>query len=84
MGIGFETRLASGQTPNRTMASFIPGNHKKTRDNILVRGYWGDIKNSPYISFGNEVFKEPERTRFYKQVNYQKVYSNADISEYIV
>jgi len=30
------------------------------------------------------VFKEPERTRFYKKVNYQAVYSNCDISEYMV
>jgi len=50
----------------------------------LVRGYWGDIINSPYLAFGQEVFDEPERTRFYKKVNYQSVYSNADISEYTV
>lgn len=48
----------------------------------MVRGYWGDICNSPYFSFGEEVFEEPERSRFYKKVNYQLVYSNADISEY--
>ena len=30
------------------------------------------------------MFKEPERTRFYKKVNFQSVYSNADISEYTV
>ena len=83
-GIAFYTRLATGQITNRTLSSFIPGKMKKTKDNILVRGYWGDIVNSPYIAFGQEVFKEPERTRFYKKVNYQSVYSNADISEYIV
>ena len=48
----------------------------------MVRGFWGDIINSPYFSFGNEIWKEPERTRFLKEVNYQRVYSNADISEY--
>ena len=36
------------------------------------------------MSFGNEVFKEPEASRFYKKVNYQSIYSNADISEYNV
>jgi dynein assembly factor 3 len=50
----------------------------------LVRGFWGDIINSPYMSYGNEIHKEPERTRFFKKVNYQSVYSNADISEFSV
>ena len=50
----------------------------------MVRGFWGDIINSPYFSFGQEVWKEPERTRFFKKCNYQSVYSNADISEYNV
>ena len=49
-----------------------------------MRGFWADIVNSPYFSYGQEVFGEPERTRFYKEVNYQKVYSNTDISEYTV
>lgn len=50
----------------------------------MVRGFWGDIINSPYFSYGNEIWEEPERTRFLKEVNYQRVYSNADISEYNV
>lgn len=83
-GIGFETRLATGTIPNRTMGSFVEGKTRKGHDSIMVRGFWGDIINSPYFSFGNEIWKEPERTRFLKEVNYQRVYSNADISEYNV
>lgn len=83
-GIGFETRLATGTIPNRTMGSFVEGKTKKGRDSIMVRGFWGDIVNSPYFSFGNEICKEPERTRFLKEINYQRIYSNADISEYNV
>jgi len=83
-GIGFCTRLATGTIPNRTLGSFIEGKTKKGRDSCLVRGFWGDTINSPYMSFGQEVWKEPERTRFFKKVNYQTVYSNADISEYNV
>ena len=81
-GIGFETRLATGSVPNRTLGSFIPAKQKKTRDNILLRGYWGDIINSPYMSFGNEVAESEARQRFYKKINFQKIYSNTDISEY--
>ena len=69
-GIAFETRLATGTISNRTMGSYIPGKTKKGYDSIMVRGFWGDTINSPFIAFGQEVWKEPERTRFFKQVNY--------------
>jgi dynein assembly factor 3, axonemal len=47
---------------------------KKTKDKIMVRGFWGDIQVTPYISFGVEVDRERERTWFAKQINYQQVY----------
>ena len=50
----------------------------------MVRGFWGDIINSPYIAWGNEVDDEEHRLRFYKTINYQVIYSNADVSEYNV
>ena len=83
-GIAFETRLANGTIPNRTMSSYAYGKTKKEKDSCQVRGYFGDIVNSPYLSFGQEIYKEPENTYFKKHVNYQKIYSNADISEYNV
>jgi dynein assembly factor 3 len=54
-GIAFETRLSTGMTPNRTLSSFIPGKKKKSGDKIMVRGFWGDIINGPYIPLGMEV-----------------------------
>lgn len=39
-------------TPNRTLSSYIPGKKKKTGTSIMVRGFWGDIINSPYFAFG--------------------------------
>lgn len=50
----------------------------------MVRGFWGDIVNSPYLSFGMEVDNADDKFRFYKHVNFQAVYSNCDISEYNV
>ena len=76
--------MATGSIPNRTLASDVPGKKKKTRDSVMVRGFWGDIINSPYFAYGHEVWKEPERSRFFKKCNYQSVYSCADISEYNV
>ena len=40
----------------------------------MVRGFWGDIIQSPYIPFGIELWKEPEKTMFKKQINFQQVY----------
>jgi len=82
-GISFETRLATGSIPNRTLASTIEGRNKtKERLQCNVRGFWGDIVNSPYLSFGMEVDDEDDKFRFYKHCNFQAVYSNTDISEY--
>lgn len=84
-GVAFETRLATGTIPNRTLGSFVEGRKKRgTRDSIMVRGFWGDIINSPYLSFGNEVEDPDDCKRFFKEVNFQSIYSNSDISEYNV
>jgi hypothetical protein len=39
-----------------------------------VRGFWGDIVQSPYIPFGIEIWKEPEASEFFKKINYQLIY----------
>lgn len=84
-GVAFETRLASGIIPNRTLGSFVQGRKKRgTRDSIMVRGFWGDIINSPYMSFGSIVDDPDDRKRFFKEVNFQTIYSNADVTEYNV
>jgi len=60
-GVAFETRLSEGHAPNRTMSSYIEGKKKKSGDSCLVRGFWGDIINSPYIPLGIEVENEEDR-----------------------
>mmetsp|Transcript_17179 Transcript_17179/g.16398 ORF Transcript_17179/g.16398 Transcript_17179/m.16398 type:complete len:132 (+) Transcript_17179:661-1056(+) len=81
-GIAFETRLSTNSVPNRTFSSFIPGKKKKTGDSCLVRGFWGDIINSPFISFGIEVWKESDKEKFFKKINFQRIYCASDVSEY--
>jgi dynein assembly factor 3 len=69
-GIAYETRLASNTVPNRTFSSYVPGRDKKSKDSIMVRGFWGDIQQSPYIPFGVEIWKEPEKSSFGKKINF--------------
>lgn len=83
-GLGFEWRLTENKIPNRTFSSYIPGYQKKHKQHIEVRGFWGDILQSPYIPFGLEIWKEPEATEFFKKINYQLVYSCRDVSMYNV
>lgn len=70
IGVGFETRLATNTTPNRTLSSFIEGKKKKTGDSITIRGFWGDIVNSPYVNFGYEVANEEDKEKFFRKLNY--------------
>lgn len=39
-----------------------------------MRGFWGDIIQSPYVPFGIEIWREKENEMFKKQINYQHVY----------
>lgn len=63
-------------TPNRTLSSFLPGKKKKSGDSILVRGYWGDIINSPLVPLGVEVTNPVDREKFFRKLNYQRIYVN--------
>ena len=52
------------------MSSFVPGKKKKSGDSIMVRGFWGDIINSPYVPFGIEVFNEEFKKKFFQKINF--------------
>ncbi len=83
-GIAFEARLSSGVSPNRTLGSYVSGKKKRTGDSIMVRGFWGDVLISPFVSFGVDIENEMHKTRFYRRINMQPIYGAADISEYSV
>lgn len=40
----------------------------------MVRGFWGDIINSPFVPLGADVVDAEDRSNFFKQVNYQRLY----------
>ncbi|CAI2366251.1 unnamed protein product [Moneuplotes crassus] len=83
-GVAFETRLADSKVSNRSMSSYVEGKKKKSGDSCLVRGFWGDIINSPYIPMGIEVENEEDRKKFDKEYNFQRPYNATDIVEYHV
>jgi len=54
-GVAFEFGDQRYDEPNRTLGSYAEGVMKKGKDKGFkkeVRGYWLDVVNSPYISFG--------------------------------
>ena len=79
-GIAFETRLTTNTIPNRTMSSFIPGKKKKSGDSIMIRGFWGDIINSPFANFGFEVLNEADKEKFFRKLNFQRIYVRETIN----
>lgn len=78
-GVAFETRLASYTTPNRTLASYQEGKSKTKGTTILVRGFWGDIVNPPYMAFGIDAEQE-DRARLFKRSNDQFRENSVSIS----
>ncbi|XP_077101451.1 dynein axonemal assembly factor 3-like [Siphateles boraxobius] len=74
-GVAFEMREGLYQTANQSLLSTRVFNHRG--DQVAVRGYWGDIVSSPYLSFGIET----ENKDLLKKQNNQHVKTAQDISE---
>ena len=81
-GIAFVMRLNQYKFPNRTLANYIEGRSKKTTDSCMVRGFWGDIVNSPYISYGLSLDTRDEITYFYANNKIQYTRDSQDVTEY--
>ena len=73
-GQAFHVRDSDYPDPNRTMLTFAK--HKS----VAVRGFWGDIVNSPYIAFGLEA----DDASLFEKRSEQHVKSATDVSEYNV
>ncbi|CAJ1418546.1 unnamed protein product [Effrenium voratum] len=64
-GVAFETRLASYSSPNRSLASYTEAKDRSKGTTVQVRGFWGDIINSPYHAYCTRT--DPEvRHRLFK------------------
>ncbi|KAF4095608.1 dynein axonemal assembly factor 3 [Onychostoma macrolepis] len=74
-GVAFEMREGLYQTANQSLLSTRVFNHRG--DQVAVRGYWGDIVSSPYLSFGIET----ENKNLLKKQNNQYMKMAQDISE---
>lgn len=82
-GVAFETRLASYNTPNRTLSSYTEAKDNGKGTTVEVRGFWGDILNSPYFAFG--INTDPDaKFRLFKISGSQYRHTETDIAEYNV
>lgn len=82
-GIAFESRLGKYDQPNRTLASYLDGTDRQKGHKIEVRGFWGDIINSPYFCFGVNTNKA-DRHRLFKVANDQQRHTACDVAEFNV
>lgn len=83
-GQAFESRLTTGSAPNRTMSSYIEGKKKRSHDSCMVRGFWGDILNSPFVPIGYFVDDEVDRDKFGREYNMSRPYDAGDVSAYTI
>eukprot|EP00795_Rhopilema_esculentum_P012846 gene12846-3592_t len=78
-GVAFELRDDSSyEVPNRTLASGIV--IKKDGEKFARRGYWGDVVNSPYLSYGIE----SEEKSLFKKNNDIYVKTATNVTEHNV
>mmetsp|Transcript_93677 Transcript_93677/g.200974 ORF Transcript_93677/g.200974 Transcript_93677/m.200974 type:complete len:632 (-) Transcript_93677:38-1933(-) len=82
-GIAFETRLASYSQPNRTLASYTEAIDRTKGTTISVRGFWADIINSPYHTFGTTTDSQ-DWARLFKISGSQYRHHETDVSEFNV
>lgn len=82
-GVAFETRLASYKSPNQTLASYTEGKDRAKGTTVQVRGFWGDIINSPYHAFCTTTNPE-DRARLFKISGSQYRHTETDIAEFNV
>jgi dynein assembly factor 3, axonemal len=83
-GNAFDFRLSSNKHANRTMSSYVEGKKKGSRDSCMVRGFWGDIINSPYIPLGIYIEDPEDRKQFNREFNLSRPYDAQHVSEYSI
>ena len=81
-GIAFVMRINQYKFPNRTLACYIEGKKKEGHDSCMVRGFWGDIVNSPYLGYGLELETRDEVTYFYANNKIDYLRDSQDVTEY--
>jgi dynein assembly factor 3 len=81
-GVAFETRLASYNTPNRTLASYTEAKGSKGTT-VQVRGFWGDIINSPYHCYGTTAHPG-DKARLFKISGQLYKHTETDIAAFNV
>ena len=75
------SHIVRTKTPHSLLKyPILPLKQKDTRDSCLVRGFWGDIVQSPYFAFGVETDITPENKELFKVVNTQQRYVSRHIN----
>lgn len=82
-GVAFETRLGTYKLPNRTLSSHTQATDRKKGTTIEIRGFWGDIINSPYHCFGTTTHPE-DRARLFKISGSMYRHTEGDLAEFNV
>ncbi|QDZ24532.1 dynein assembly factor [Chloropicon primus] len=88
-GNSHEFRDKKYDAPNRTLMSTIASRLEQYKDrnmnakgaSVSAYGYFGDIQNPPYSSFGLDSWDEQEKERLFKRVNKQFQHTAVDVSK---
>lgn len=89
-GIAQEVRDSVYSAPNRTLASTALGRAKEFKDrdmkdrgrSVASYAFWGDVINSPWHSFGTQVWDERDRDHFHHLRNKQFLSNSMDLAQH--
>ena len=88
-GIAHELRDKKYNVANRTVMSTIASRLEQFKDrnldakgaSVMAYGYWGDIQNPPYFSFGVNCWNKEEESVLFKRTNKQFEHTAVDVSQ---
>ena len=88
-GMAYEFRDKKYNVPNRTLMSTVQSRLEQFKDRNLNAkgasassyGYFGDIQNPPYCSFGLDAWDSGEEKRLFNRVNKQFEHTAVDVSK---
>ena len=88
-GMAYEFRDRKYNVPNRTLMSTIASRLQQFKDrnleakgaSVTAYGYWGDIQNSPFLSFGVTCWNGGDKARLFKRTNKQFEHTAVDVSK---
>ena len=91
-GVAYELRESNHSEANKTLVTRASGRANEFKDRngesrgrrVSTVGYWGDVRNPPYLALGIRAAQNTEAAALFKKTNTQHVNTSVDAMERLV